>query len=64
LLNVAGDPKKDSADTTKEPYKTLFVSNLAYDLSDEDVKHEFEYFGPVKKVRLVLTWFDCSQLCR
>jgi U1 small nuclear ribonucleoprotein len=37
-------------DATKEPYKTLFVSRLSYDVTEDDLKQEFEYYGPVVKV--------------
>jgi len=38
---------------TKDAYKTLFVSRLSYEVSEEDLKEEFEYYGGVSKVRIV-----------
>lgn len=49
---VKWDPKKID-DTTADAFKTLFVGRLSYDVTEEDLKHEFEYYGPIKKVLLV-----------
>lgn len=38
---------------TKDAYKTLFVSRLSYDVTQEDLKDEFEYYGPITKVAIV-----------
>jgi U1 small nuclear ribonucleoprotein len=38
---------------TAEPYKTLFVARLNWEVTDTDLKDEFEYYGPVSKVRIV-----------
>lgn len=47
------DPKLMKEGMTDDAYKTLFVGRLAYKLSEEDIKHEFEFYGPVAKVHLV-----------
>lgn len=47
------DPKAENPDMTVDAYKTLFIARLAYDVTDEDLKDEFEYYGPVNKVRIV-----------
>lgn len=46
--------KRPAEEMTEDSYKTLFVGRLAYELSAEDIKSEFEYYGPVKQVKLVL----------
>lgn len=48
------DPKKiDNSEVTKDAYKTLFVGRLAYDITEDDLKHEFEHYGTVVKVHIV-----------
>lgn len=47
------DPRAENPDATGDAYKTLFIARLAYDVTDEDLKDEFEYYGPVTKVRIV-----------
>ncbi|CAN6323538.1 unnamed protein product [Urochloa humidicola] len=46
------DPQSDP-NATGNPYKTLFVARLNYETSEHKVKHEFEAYGPIKRVRLV-----------
>lgn len=36
-----------------DPYKTLFVSRLSYEVTERKLRHEFEEFGPIKRIRLV-----------
>jgi len=38
---------------TKDAYKTLFVARLAYNVTEEDLKNEFEYYGNIVSVHLV-----------
>jgi len=38
---------------TKDAYKTLFVGRLSFELTEDDLKQEFEYYGPIVKVHLV-----------
>jgi U1 small nuclear ribonucleoprotein len=51
----AWDPKAEEkqADKTEDAYKTLFVSRLSYDVSAEDLKYEFEYYGSISKATVV-----------
>ncbi|KAI8390874.1 uncharacterized protein BYT42DRAFT_554645 [Radiomyces spectabilis] len=37
------------------PFNTLFVAHLSYDLTDKELKEEFELYGPIKNLRLVRT---------
>ncbi|PHU27010.1 U1 small nuclear ribonucleoprotein 70 kDa [Capsicum chinense] len=47
------DPSNDP-NVTGDPYKTLFVARLNYETTESRVKREFEAFGPIKRVRLVM----------
>jgi len=48
------DPKANNpALMTADAYKTLFVARVSFDVSEEDLKDEFEYYGPIVKVRIV-----------
>lgn len=46
------DPKSDSK-TTRDAYRTLFVSRLAYETTERKLQREFEQFGPISSVRLI-----------
>lgn len=55
LLAADWDPKtavKES--TTENPYLTLFVARLSYDTTAKKLKREFEAFGEVKNVAVVV----------
>ncbi|XP_015065828.1 U1 small nuclear ribonucleoprotein 70 kDa isoform X1 [Solanum pennellii] len=47
------DPGSDP-NATGDPYKTLFVARLNYETTESRVKREFEAYGPIKRVRLVM----------
>eukprot|EP00887_Chlorella_sp_A99_P002503 scaffold6.g2503.t1 len=36
-----------------DPFKTLFVSRLSYEVTERKLRREFEEFGPIKRIRLV-----------
>lgn len=36
-----------------DPFKTLFVARLSYEVTEKELKRIFEEFGPVKQIRLV-----------
>ncbi|PRW61455.1 U1 small nuclear ribonucleo isoform A [Chlorella sorokiniana] len=46
------DPAKDP-NAEGDPFKTLFVSRLSYDVTERKLKREFEEYGPIKRIRLV-----------
>jgi len=46
------DPHKD-ADSSGDPFRTLFVARISYDTTEKKLKREFEVFGSIKKVRMV-----------
>ena len=47
------DPKEDPKAKDSDPYKTLFVGRLSYDVDESKLRREFEQWGPVKSVRVV-----------
>lgn len=36
-----------------DPFKTLFVGRLAYDVKESDLEREFGRFGPIERIRIV-----------
>ncbi|KAL6867746.1 hypothetical protein ACP4OV_015770 [Aristida adscensionis] len=42
------DPKRNP-NATGDPYKTLFVAKLNYETSEQQIKHQFEVYGPIKR---------------
>jgi U1 small nuclear ribonucleoprotein len=47
------DPNSDTK-IKGDPYKTLFVARINYESTEAKIKKEFEQFGPIKRIRLVL----------
>lgn len=47
------DPTKDSQ-ARGDPFRTLFVARLSYDVKESDLEREFGRFGPVERVILLL----------
>jgi len=39
---------------TRDPYKTLFVARLSYELTEDDLREEFQRFGRIRDVKLIL----------
>lgn len=37
-----------------DPFRTLFVSRLSYDVKESDLEREFGRFGPIERVRLAI----------
>ncbi|KAJ5635979.1 uncharacterized protein N7484_009292 [Penicillium longicatenatum] len=46
------DPEKDPQ-ARGDPYKTLFVARLSYDVKESDIEREFGRFGPIERIRIV-----------
>ncbi len=46
------DPNADP-NIDGDPYKTLFVARLSYEVTERKLMREFEEFGPVRRVRIV-----------
>eukprot|EP00199_Chlamydomonas_sp_CCMP681_P000456 CAMPEP_0119106118 /NCGR_PEP_ID=MMETSP1180-20130426/3903_1 /TAXON_ID=3052 ORGANISM="Chlamydomonas cf sp, Strain CCMP681" /NCGR_SAMPLE_ID=MMETSP1180 /ASSEMBLY_ACC=CAM_ASM_000741 /LENGTH=469 /DNA_ID=CAMNT_0007091367 /DNA_START=16 /DNA_END=1426 /DNA_ORIENTATION=- len=42
------DPKIDG-----DPFRTIFVGRLSYEVTDKKLRREFEDFGPIKRVRML-----------
>ena len=47
------NPKEDPKLADSDPYKTLFVGRLSYDVDEAKLRREFERFGAVKSVHVV-----------
>ena len=47
------NPKEDPKLADSDPYKTLFVGRLSYDVDEAALRREFERFGAVKSVTVV-----------
>lgn len=44
-----GNPTENPKATT-DPYKTLFVGRLSYEISESKLRREFESYGPIKRI--------------
>lgn len=38
---------------THDPYKTLFVSNIAYEVTERQLWKEFEVYGRIRRIRMI-----------
>eukprot|EP00013_Stygamoeba_regulata_P029978 CAMPEP_0177667142 /NCGR_PEP_ID=MMETSP0447-20121125/21961_1 /TAXON_ID=0 /ORGANISM="Stygamoeba regulata, Strain BSH-02190019" /LENGTH=439 /DNA_ID=CAMNT_0019173345 /DNA_START=85 /DNA_END=1400 /DNA_ORIENTATION=- len=47
------DPQAENERNTDDPFSTIFVARLAYDVTEEQIREAFERYGRVKKVQLV-----------
>lgn len=47
--SLAVDPTKDSQ-ARGDPFKTLFVARLSYEVKESDLEREFGRFGPIERV--------------
>ncbi len=36
-----------------DPFRTLFVSRLSYEIDEKRLRREFAEFGPIKRLRIV-----------
>lgn len=43
----------NNPNATKDPYKTLFVARLSYELNEDDLRREFERYGRIRDVKLI-----------
>ncbi|GJJ72061.1 U1 small nuclear ribonucleoprotein 70kDa [Entomortierella parvispora] len=48
----AWDPNKDEH-VVGDPYKTLHVSRLSYEVTEKELRREFSMYGPIENIRLV-----------
>lgn len=44
---------KNNPTATGDAYKTLFVARLSYEVDENDLRDEFERYGPVKDVQII-----------
>eukprot|EP00624_Nannochloropsis_granulata_P004879 evm.model.NODE_34650_length_7355_cov_19.795240.3 len=47
------DPKKDKK-ATEDPYRTLMVARLSFDTTEKKLRREFEQYGPIESLRVVM----------
>ncbi|KAJ5152187.1 hypothetical protein N7492_010482 [Penicillium capsulatum] len=47
-VNPENDPQARG-----DPYRTLFVARLSYDVKEPDLEREFGRFGPIERIRIV-----------
>jgi U1 small nuclear ribonucleoprotein len=50
---AAWDPRRDPRIGDSDPFRTVIVARLPYDVDEALVRHEFERYGSVRRVRLV-----------
>ncbi|CAE7663794.1 RNU1, partial [Symbiodinium microadriaticum] len=55
LLRADFDPHRN-VKATENAYHTLFVGRLSYDTSEKKLRREFEQYGPIKCVKMVLDY--------
>lgn len=53
LLAAEWDPHRNYK-ATDNAYHTLFVARLAYETTEKKLRREFEQFGPIKNIQMVL----------
>lgn len=56
ILTVIDDPSKDPQ-ARGDPYRTLFVARLSYDVKEVDLEREFGRYGPIERVCYVRVQF-------
>lgn len=43
----------EDAQVRGDPFKTLFISRLSYDVDTKDLEREFSRYGPIERIRIV-----------
>lgn len=56
LIGLALDDPSADPQARGDPFKTLFVARLSYDVKESDLEREFGRFGPIERVRGCLNW--------
>ena len=52
LFCATDDPAEDE-EIAGDPYKTLFVARLPFAYTEDDLRREFESYGPLERVRVI-----------
>ena len=50
LLTFSIDKPQEDPNIRGDPFRTLFVSRLSYDVEPKDLEREFGRFGPIERV--------------
>lgn len=56
------EPSSKVPESTKSPAKRIFVGNLEFDVSKEDLEHHFEVCGPIQNVHMAT--FEDTGKCK
>lgn len=52
MLTICLDDPSNDPQARGDPFKTLFVARLSYDVKESDLEREFGRFGPIERVSL------------
>jgi U1 small nuclear ribonucleoprotein len=52
VLTVFLDEPSNDPQARGDPFRTLFVARLSYDVKESDLEREFGRFGPIERVSL------------
>lgn len=58
--NIAPVKPADDPNVKGDPFRTLFVARLSYDVESKDLEREFGRFGPIERVCAMDASDDCS----
>ena len=50
IVNASADNPQEDPNVRGDPFKTLFVSRLSYEVEPKDLEREFGRFGPIERV--------------
>lgn len=47
------DKPEEDPEAVGDPYKTLFISRLSYQVTEEDLRREFAMYGPIERIVVI-----------
>jgi U1 small nuclear ribonucleoprotein len=53
VLTICPDEPSNDPQARGDPFRTLFVARLSYDVKESDLEREFGRFGPIERIRIV-----------
>ena len=54
----------ENPEATLDPYKTLFIARISYETSESKLRREFERYGNINKVCLLISFYKYTQIKR